>query len=77
MDAALRRMHSPSVAEYQFGEIARIAVAVPGVSDQEQRSLFKVEPSQLRCRVVLPAVFRLHECVPLPRSPPREHPIKS
>jgi hypothetical protein len=27
--------------EYQFGEIARIAVAVPGVSDQEQRSLFK------------------------------------
>jgi hypothetical protein len=27
--------------DYQFGEIARIAVAVPGVSDQEQRSLFK------------------------------------
>jgi hypothetical protein len=34
--------------EYHFGEIARMAVAIPGVSDQEQRSLFKVEPSQLR-----------------------------
>ena len=27
--------------EYQFEGIARIAVAVPGVSDQEKRSLFK------------------------------------
>jgi hypothetical protein len=27
--------------EYQFGEIARIAAAVPGVSDQEQPGLFK------------------------------------
>jgi hypothetical protein len=28
----------------------------------------KVEPSQLRSRVVVPAVFRLHECVPLPEA---------
>jgi hypothetical protein len=54
--------------EYHFGEIARMVVAIPGVSDQEQRSLFKVEPSQLRGRVVLPAVFRLHECVPSPEG---------
>jgi hypothetical protein len=33
--------------EYQFEEIARIAVAVPGVSDQEKRSLFKL--SVLNC----------------------------
>jgi hypothetical protein len=33
--------------EYQCAEIARTAVAVPGVSDQEKRSLFKL--SVLNC----------------------------
>jgi hypothetical protein len=54
--------------EYQFEEIARIAVAVPGGSDQEKRSLFKVERSQLWGRIALPAVSRLYECVPSPET---------